>query len=166
MLVFRCLYHANRFVRECGYFVAAEFCSICGMAGPLPWGSELAAILPDGLSENWGQVRPLHSAQGTICKPAELKCAPGVQVRLAACHAARALLQADKANQSQHLRKLLPALCFNRWHESDGVRMYSQATWQMCLQDQGPHWLAKLLPQVQVSQSNAPAPRAPHEMLL
>lgn len=58
MLVFRCLYHANRFVRECGYFVAAEFCSICGMAGPLPWGSELAAILPDGLSENWGQVRP------------------------------------------------------------------------------------------------------------
>ena len=78
-----------------------------------------------------------------------------MQVRLAACYAARALLQADKANQSQHFRKLLPPLCFNRWHESDGVRMYSQATWQMCLQDQGPHWLAKLLPEVKVAQPRA-----------
>lgn len=47
---------------------------------------------------------------------------------------------------------LLPQLCFNRWHESDGVRLYSQDTWQQVMQGQGPSWLARCLPQVILKQ--------------
>ena len=89
-LVFSCLYHANRFVRECGYLIAAEFCSICGVAGPLTWGSEVADVLPDGLSENWGQVgipllctrNHLQARRAEVCTwhagaPSSLPCGKG-----------------------------------------------------------------------------------------
>ena len=72
-----------------------------------------------------------------------------LQVRLAACHAARSLLQSCEPEfRDQLLPLLLPQLCFNRWHESDGVRLYSQDTWQKVTQGQGPSWLARCLPQV------------------
>lgn len=81
-----------------------------------------------------------------MCHAAALNA---VQVRLAACHAARALLQHCDSNLKQELLPmLLPQLCFNRWHESDGVRLYSQDTWQQVMQGQGPSWLAQCLPQV------------------
>lgn len=72
-----------------------------------------------------------------------------MQVRLAACHAARAVLQSCDPHLKQELLPiLLPQLCFNRWHESDGVRLYSQDTWQQVTAGQGPSWLAQCLPQV------------------
>lgn len=82
--------------------------------------------------------------------------AVGVQVRLAACHAARALLQnCDPDLKQELLPMLLPQLCFNRWHESDGVRLYSQETWQQVMQGQGPSWLARCLPQVSCNSETA-----------
>lgn len=75
-----------------------------------------------------------------------------LQVRLAACHAARALLQSGEPDfKEQLLPLLLPQLCFNRWHESDGVRLFSQGTWQEVTERQGPSWLARCLPQVRPS---------------
>jgi hypothetical protein len=80
---------------------------------------------------------------------AVMLCLPHLQVRLAACHAVRALLlNCDDSFREELLPLLLPQLCFNRWHESDGVRLYSQGTWQQALKQQGPAWLARCLPQV------------------
>lgn len=95
----------------------------------------------------------LTQAECRLCmtKDASLAHAwcPAMQVRLAACHAARALLSScTDSFREQLLPLLLPQLCFNRWHESDGVRLYSQATWQQALQGNGPLWLARCLPQV------------------
>ena len=76
-------------------------------------------------------------------------CLLRLQVRLAACHAVRALLlNCDESFREELLPLLLPQLCFNRWHESDGVRLYSQSTWQQAFKQQGPAWLARCLPQV------------------
>ena len=75
-----------------------------------------------------------------------------MQVRLAACHAARALLSScTDSFREDLLPLLLPQLCFNRWHESDGVRLYSQDTWQQALKGNGPLWLARCLPQVSIT---------------
>ncbi|DBA94489.1 hypothetical protein WJX77_006689 [Trebouxia sp. C0004] len=120
-----CLYHPNRFIRETGYETCGDLCNI--FAGPAlqTWGKDLAVKLQDGLSENWSQVR------------------------LAACHAVRALLlNCDDRFREELLPLLMPQLCFNRWHESDGVKLYSQGTWQQALKQQGPAWLARCLPQV------------------
>ncbi|KAL3162831.1 hypothetical protein ABBQ32_009285 [Trebouxia sp. C0010 RCD-2024] len=122
--LWRCLYHPNRFIRETGYEICGDLCSIFAGQPLESWGKDLAVKLQDGLSENWSQVR------------------------LAACHAARALLSScTDSFREQLLPLLLPQLCFNRWHESDGVRLYSQATWQQALQGNGPLWLARCLPQ-------------------
>ena len=54
--LWKCLYHPNRFVRETGYEISGDLCSI--FAGQLleKWGKDLAVKLQDGLSENWSQV--------------------------------------------------------------------------------------------------------------
>ncbi len=55
-LLFRGLHHPNRFVREAGYHTLAALCA-CTPAHELSaWGTEAAARLEDGLSENWSQV--------------------------------------------------------------------------------------------------------------
>ena len=83
------------------------------------------------------------------CFLAVMLCLLLLQVRLAACHTVRALLlKCDDSFREELLPLLLPQLCFNRWHESDGVRLYSQGTWQQALKQQGPAWLARCLPQV------------------
>lgn len=55
--LWKCLYHPNRFVRELGYKLSGDLCSIFAGQPLESWGKELALKLQDGLSENWSQVR-------------------------------------------------------------------------------------------------------------
>ncbi|KAK9826799.1 hypothetical protein WJX81_002074 [Elliptochloris bilobata] len=123
-LLLRGLHHPNRFVREAGYHTLAALCA-CAAPGTLDaWGTEAAARLQDGLSENWSQVR------------------------YAACVAARAFMLAAGEARAAHYPVLLPALCFNRHDVAEGVRAYSADTWRLVLGSEGPAWVARCLPQV------------------
>ena len=81
-----------------------------------------------------------------------------MQVRLAACHAVRALLvSCEDSFREELLPLLLPQLCFNRWHESQGVSLYSQDTWPQAVGHEGRAWLARCMPQVVAMRHHAPA---------
>ena len=54
--LWKCLYHPNRFIRETGYEMCGDLCSIFAGAPLQGWGADLALKLQDGLSENWSQV--------------------------------------------------------------------------------------------------------------
>lgn len=54
--LWRCLYHPNRFIRETGYEICGDLCSIFAGQPLESWGKDLAVKLQDGLSENWSQV--------------------------------------------------------------------------------------------------------------
>ena len=55
-LLLRGLHHPNRFVREAGYHTLAALCAAAPPGSLGAWGAEAAALLQDGLSENWSQV--------------------------------------------------------------------------------------------------------------
>ena len=59
--LWKCLYHPNRFIRETGYEIAGDLCSIFAGQPLEGWGKGLAVKLQDGLSENWSQVSLLLS---------------------------------------------------------------------------------------------------------
>ena len=56
--LWKCLYHPNRFIRETGYEICGDLCSIFAGQPLEGWGKDLAVKLQDGLSENWSQVSP------------------------------------------------------------------------------------------------------------
>ena len=111
-LIFICLNHTNRFVRETGFHVCTTFISVCSMEenkaedamevdtdnltdfdNPIvKYGSVLSDHLAQGLSDNWSQVR------------------------LAASTAARAFLSSLAENIRENFYpKLLPRICLNRY---------------------------------------------------
>lgn len=65
-LLFRGLHHPNRFVREAGYHTLAAVCAAAPPGSLGAWGAEAAALLQDGLSENWSQARATPC--GHTCK--------------------------------------------------------------------------------------------------
>ena len=126
-LIFKSAKHPNRFIREISQHVMGTVCDIleeeqiCGPASRLR--VELASQIGFGLSDNWSQVR------------------------YAASVAARKFV--TKATTEEH-RKLclplvLPQLCLNRYYVADGVRFYSQQTWQMAFGEDGKGWVARCI---------------------
>lgn len=71
-----------------------------------------------------------------------------MQVRLAACVAARAFMLAAGDARAAYFPALLPPLCFNRHDVAEGVRAYSAETWRLVLGTEGPAWVARCLPHV------------------
>ena len=55
-LIWKCLYHPNRFIREIGYETCGDLCVVFAGRSLQAWGKDLAVKLQDGLSENWSQV--------------------------------------------------------------------------------------------------------------
>jgi hypothetical protein len=60
-------------------------------------------------------------------------------VRLAASVAVRSLLAAlpEASHREQYYSALLPPMCLNRYFVAEGVKCYSQDTWQLCMQGNG-----------------------------
>ena len=71
-----------------------------------------------------------------------------MQVRYAACVAARAFLLAAGDSAPQYYTHILPHLCFNRHDVAEGVRSYSLDTWRLVMGDRGRFWVARCMPQV------------------
>ncbi len=71
-----------------------------------------------------------------------------LQVRFAACVAARAFMQALGPARELQYPALLPHLCFNRYDIAEGVRSYSNETWQLVMGSEGLDWVARCIKQV------------------
>ncbi|CAI5957150.1 unnamed protein product [Closterium sp. NIES-65] len=100
--------HGNRFVREAAMFALAALCHVMGATQLTSLGETIASQLAVGLGDNWSQVRYAASVGN------------------------RALFLAAGAmhHKERYLPTLLPAMVFNRYYGADGVRIYSQDTWQ------------------------------------
>ena len=46
---------------------------------------------------------------------------------------------------------LLPPMCLNRRYQAEGVRMYSQQTWERVMGTEGRAWVGRLAPHVRVA---------------
>ena len=123
-LIYKALLHPNRFVREACHFILGSVCRL--LQGPEleALGPEIANKLGLGLSDNWSQVR------------------------YAASVATRTFLLAAKPYHETVLPMVLPHICLNRYYVAEGVRLYSQETWQLVMGDQGRVWVAKCAPTV------------------
>lgn len=120
-LIFTTLTHANRFVRETGFYVCSSLVG-CGntdedtegrdsvsVMNPIyAYGHEFSRHLAQGLADNWSQVR------------------------LSASVAARKFLVSlpDDIARETFYPELLPRMCLNRYYVAEGVRIYSQETWR------------------------------------
>ena len=47
---------------------------------------------------------------------------------------------------------LLPPMCLNRRYQAEGVRLYSQQTWERVMASEGRAWVARLAPQARFAQ--------------
>ncbi|KAG7667191.1 hypothetical protein NADE_003012 [Nannochloris sp. 'desiccata'] len=123
-LIYKALLHPNRFVREACHYILGSVCQL--LEGPEleTLGPEIANKLGLGLSDNWSQVR------------------------YAASVATRTFLLAAKPYHEIVLPMVLPHICLNRYYVAEGVRLYSQETWQLIMGDQGRLWVAKCAPTV------------------
>ncbi len=126
-LIFKSARHPNRYVREISQQLMGTMCDIldeervCG--GESRIREELGLNIGFGLSDNWSQVRYAASIAGRKF------------VMAATTEAHRALC----------LPLVLPQLCLNRHYAADGVRFYSQQTWQMALGEDGKVWVARCI---------------------
>ena len=126
-LVFKSAKHPNRFIRETSQRVMGTLCDILDedrICGPTSrFRVELGSNIGFGLSDNWSQVR------------------------YAASVAVRKFV--TKATTEEHralcLPLVLPQLCLNRYYVADGVRFYSQQTWQAAVGADGRAWVARCI---------------------
>jgi HEAT repeat protein len=143
-LLYMALSHANRFVREMGFKALAVISSCIPVASSsesVPqvvrdhWQS-IANHIAKGLADNWSQVRMASSVAARNFLT-NIKCA---EVREA------------------YLPALVPAMCLNRYYVAEGVRLYSQETWRLVMQDKGIQYVEKHIDSVvayYISQSGA-----------
>ncbi len=71
-----------------------------------------------------------------------------MQVRYAACVAARAFMLSLGDARTAFYPDLLPHLCFNRHDVAEGVASYSRDTWRLVMGSEGRDWVARCMPQV------------------
>lgn len=118
-LLLKALSHTNRFVRETGFLCVNTLCQISPLEVLKDNGALIASYLALGLSDNWSQVR------------------------YAASIATRTFMRRTSEFKSDYFPKLLPAMCLNRYYGADGLRLYSQETWQLVMGSTGREEVAK-----------------------
>jgi len=133
-LIFICLTHTNRFVRETGFHVCTTFVSVCSLEeNKAEDAMEVDAdnlINYDNPIVKYGDVLSDHLAQGLADNWS--------QVRLSASTAARAFLASlEEQIREKFYPKLLPRICLNRYYLAEGVRIYSQNTWKQIAGQRG-----------------------------
>ncbi|CAM9405621.1 unnamed protein product [Chrysoparadoxa australica] len=114
--------HVNRHVREASLKLIASIIDVSGVLegeGAPSQGDALTEAFSKaiiiGLQDNWSQVR------------------------YAASVANRSLLGAlPKEARNRLYPTLLPRMCLNRYYLAEGVKLYSQATWEMFMDGEGP----------------------------
>ena len=130
-LIFSCLRHRNRFVRDSGFRTCSAIlrASRDGEASPaspvtLLGGEELCDLLSAGLADVWALVR------------------------LSATAATRDfLLSLPETERGPHYPALLPRLCLNRYFPAEGVKLQSQSSWRAVCGEAGRDLLERHLSQ-------------------
>ncbi|GMH32577.1 hypothetical protein BSKO_00411 [Bryopsis sp. KO-2023] len=122
-LVFEGTLHLNRFVREISYFGIGMVCTLLGTDGVKDVGSEVAIKLAKGLADDWSQVRYVASKSTRIFM---------------------GLIAED--TREELYPHILPQMCLNRYYVAEGVKLFSQETWQIVLGQEGRMWVGKLAP--------------------
>ncbi len=56
-------------------------------------------------------------------------------------------MDASAAWREETFPVLLPPMCLNRRYQAEGVRLYSQQTWERVMGSKGRAWVARLAPQ-------------------
>ena len=103
------LVHSNRFIREIGYQILADFTSFVD-------DERYVRQLARGLSDNWSQVRMAASIAARQFL----------------------LTQVEKSGISDLVGKLLLCrVCLNRFYVAEGVRNYNQETWSKVISSLG-----------------------------
>lgn len=123
-LIYKALLHPNRFVREACHFIMGSVCRLLESSELEALGPEIASKLGLGMSDNWSQVR------------------------YAASVATRSFLLAVEPFRESVLPLVLPHMCLNRYYVAEGVRLYSQETWELVMGGQGRVWVARCAPQI------------------
>ncbi|CAG0878691.1 unnamed protein product [Darwinula stevensoni] len=143
--IFAAMTHANRFIREAGFYVCSSLVT-CGAApkdggsdnektmseaNPLcVYGEEFCQHLAKGLADNWSQVR------------------------FAASVATRKFLISlpSKDAQAKFFPALIPRMCLNRYYMTGGqpgrLLLYSQDTWRHVTESLGRNLVTQYLSQV------------------
>lgn len=120
-MLLKALSHTNRFVRETGFLCVSTLCQISPLEVLKDNGGLIASYLALGLSDNWSQVR------------------------YAASIATRTFMRRTLDFKSDYFHKLLPAMCLNRYYGAEGLRVYSQETWQLIMGSTGREEVAKCI---------------------
>ena len=120
-VVFRCLNHSNRFVRENGFYLCAAICDmaenkeLAEVIGPM-----MAPKLTAGLLDEWNQV-----------------------VRAASMAVRSFMTHLEDHQMESFWKQMLPSMCFHRHNPADGIKLYSQDTWKQVLKTKGRSLIAK-----------------------
>ena len=100
---------------------------------PAPLFNSLLAILEATLSDNWSQVR---MASSVLCRSFLLlhsslpsKLPPFVQNKVTPV--------LPTFLTTTIFPKLIPNMCLNRFYLAEGVKLYSQETWRLCVKEEG-----------------------------
>eukprot|EP00963_Diacronema_lutheri_P014078 scaffold2858_cov659-Pavlova_lutheri.AAC.49 len=123
-LLAKAMLHENRFVREAAHRVVAALCEGSSEEDVYALGHAFASFLARGLGDNWSQVR------------------------YAASTATRAFLLHVGGKKPEFFELLLPRMALNRHYVAEGVRNYSQETWEAVMGNHGREWMAKVFPHV------------------
>lgn len=123
-LLAKAMLHENRFVREASHRVVAALCDGSRPEDVYALGDAFAPFLARGLGDNWSQVR------------------------FAASAATRAFLMHVGDRKTEFFELLLPRMALNRHYVAEGVRNYSQETWEAVMENSGREWMAKVFPHV------------------
>lgn len=125
-LVYRCLNHSNRFVRENGFYLCAALSEsvdkavLGGEIGPI-----MAPKLVDGLVDEWSQVSRAAS----------------VAVR-------SFMTQLDQHILKHFWKGMVPAMCFHRHNPAEGIKVFCQDTWRQIIKTKGRALLATYMTDV------------------
>ncbi|CAM6015326.1 unnamed protein product [Sphagnum balticum] len=118
-LLLKALQHQNRFVRETGFLCISSLCQVSPLEVLQESGESISNGLALGLSDNWSQVR------------------------FAASIATRTFMQRTQQFNPIFYPMILPAMCLNRYYGAEGLRLYSQDSWQMLMGSTGRDEVAK-----------------------
>eukprot|EP01135_Chromosphaera_perkinsii_P009593 Nk52_evm43s1810 gene=Nk52_evmTU43s1810 len=107
-ILYTCMKHTNRFVRETSFYIAGSLVNCCSQDDVMKrLASTMVPKLGDGLGDNWSQVR-LASSVATRMFLAKL----------------------SEEQRESFYPVLLPRMCLNRYYVAEGVRLYNQASWK------------------------------------
>ncbi|BFZ12449.1 hypothetical protein BsWGS_15488 [Bradybaena similaris] len=139
-LIFETLTHTNRFVRETGFYVCGALVT-CGAKEGTEHDNEAKLTVENAIYRH-GKVFSEYLAKGLADNWSQVRMAGSVATRQFLVS-----LPTEKAREKFY-PILIPRMCLNRYYMAEGVRIYSQVTWQLITQGEGKTLVERYIQQV------------------